>query len=172
MSMLCVCYVLPRPLRGVVSAIWQLRSGAVALALDQVWASRAQDSQAGSAAVAEEGRAQRHCGQEAARITLGVLEVGWAGGLTPTRVKEEGRVCGDVRRRKNLVKPDKASEKQCEDCPRKKGRRRERLTFQQGNAHWWILWHFASDNCLLVHFKHSSTSWEAANFLFSGQVRC
>lgn len=125
--------------------------------------------QAGSAAVwwAEEGTAQRHCGQEAARITLGVLV--W-GGMTPTGVKEEGSVWRR-KEEKKPSKPDKASEKQCEDCRRKRRRRRERRSFQQRNAHWWILWHFASGSCSLVYFNPRSTSLVAANFLFSWQVR-
>lgn len=79
----------------------------------------------------------------------------WRGEWHPLEWRRRA-VCGDVRRRKKPSKPDKASEEQCEDCRRKKRKRRERRSFHQGNTHWWILWHFASDNCPLVPFKPPS----------------
>lgn len=106
---------------------------------------------ADSAAVrwAEEGRAQRHCGQEATPITPGALVGEWH----PLDRKRRA-VCEDVRRRKKASKPDKASENQYKDCWWRT-RETPKTLFQQENEQWWILPHFAAGSRLLVLFKTS-----------------
>lgn len=66
------------------------------------------------------GRAQRHCGQEAARISGGGVAAAWGreGVVTPTGVKEEGSVWKRKEEKKHS-KPHKASEKQYQDCRRR-----------------------------------------------------
>lgn len=104
MDALCVCYVTcfpadvtPWPLRGVVTAVRQLRSGAGALALYPVWASWAHGRKA---ALQCDGRRKAGPKGTAARKRLQLHSGCLEGGMTPTGVKEEGSVCGDVRRRK------------------------------------------------------------------------
>lgn len=120
--------VMPRPLRGVVTAVGQLRSRAGALTLYQAPASWAHGRKA---ALQCDGRRKAGPKGTAARKQLqlhsGCLEGEWH--------PLEGRrraVCGDVRRRKKASKPDKASEKQCEDRRRKKRKRREDALFTRG----------------------------------------
>lgn len=77
-----------------------------------VWTSRARGRQSGSSAVwwAEEGRARKQC-RHRLELRSGCSGQEEGGGvMTRTGGKEEGGVCGDVRRRKKSSKPDKASE--------------------------------------------------------------
>ena len=106
------------------------------LALDPVWASWAQDRQAGrQAALHFDGRRKAGPKGTAARKRLELhwgCSGGWGwGGMTPTGVKEEGSVWRR-KEEKKASKPDKASEKQCEDCRRKRRKRREKRSVHQG----------------------------------------
>lgn len=168
----CVCPtdVMPWPLRGVVTAVWQLRSGVGALlVLDPVWASWAQGRQA---ALQFDGRRKAGPKGTAARKRL-ELHWGCLGGEWHPLEWRRRAVCGDVRRRKNLVNLTK----RLRNSARTVGGRGERdakdALFTRGIAHWWILWHFASDNYPRLPFKNPVPPLLlAANFPFSWQVRC
>ncbi len=111
----------PWPLRGVVAAVWQLRSGAGALALlEQV--DRRAGKQAGRQAQLQfDGRRKAGPKGTAARKRL---ELHWGclvGEWHPLEWRRRA-VCGDVRRRKNLVNLTK----RLRNSARTVGRRRER----------------------------------------------
>lgn len=126
--------VMSWPLRGVVTAGWQLRSGAGALPRVGPSLSKLSAGQAGrQAALQFDGRRKAGPKGTAARKRLELhwgCSGGW-GGITPTVVKEEGSVWRR-KEEKKPSKPDKASEKQCEDCRRKRRKRRERRSVHQG----------------------------------------
>lgn len=94
--------------------------------------------------------------------------------MTRTGGKEEGGVCGDVRRRKNLVNLTKRLSNRVKTVGGRS--RRERRSFHREDAHSRILrgvfFLLAVDNYSLLPFRTRPTYVVAANFLLSWQVRC
>lgn len=89
--------------------------------------------------------------------------------MTRTGGKEEGGVCGDVRRRKNLVNLTKRLSNRVKTVGGRS--RRERRSFHREDAHSRILrgvfFLLAVDNYSLLPFRTRPTYVVAANFLLS-----
>lgn len=144
----CYCGLTGAPLHCIGASLSKLSAG-----------------QAGSAAVwwAEEGRAQRHCGQEAARITLRVLGGEWH------PLEWRRAVCGDVRRRKNLVNLTK----RLRNIARTVGGRIERDALFTRGTHTDGFYDILHRTTILLYLSNTvAPPFVAANFIFSWQVRC